>query len=159
MLRENAKDKKRTGWLVLGSNSWIKGTAAATQWCKDNNKEYEILQGLSHAGVLEKMSTAEGFVYLPMGGDTCPRMVIEAQLLGCKLEINDNVQHMTEIPFCENDILGIETYLYTNRDVFWNTVKNDMVYMPNISGYVTTKDCISQEYPFENCIESMKSFC
>jgi len=159
MLRENAKDKERKGWLVLGSNSWIKGSTAAIQWCKDNNKDYEVLQGLSHKEVLEKMSRAEGFVYLPMGGDTCPRMVIEAQLLGCKLEINDNVQHMTEIPFCENDILAIETYLYSNRDIFWNTIKNDMVYMPNISGYVTTKDCISQEYPFENCIESMKPFC
>ena len=85
---------------------------------RQNNKEYEVLQGLSHAEVLEKMSIAEGFVYLPLGGDTCPRVVIEAQLLGCKLEINDNVQHMTEIPFCENDILDIETYLYANRDLF-----------------------------------------
>ena len=159
LLRQAAENHKRKGWLVLGSTSWIKGTEAAIQWCKDNNKEYEVLQGLNHREVLEKMSSAEGFVYLPLGGDTCPRMVIEAQLLGCKLEINDNVQHASEIPFCENNINEIETYLYANRDVFWNTVKNDMNYTPNISGYVTTKDCISQKYPFENCIESMKSFC
>ncbi len=159
LLNEQAKDKKRKGWLVLGSTSWIKGTEAAIQWCKDNNKEYEVLQGLDHKEVLEKMSVAEGFVYLPLGGDTCPRMVIEAQLLGCKLEINDNVQHMTEIPFCENDLLEIETYLYANREIFWNTVKSDMNYMPSISGYITTKDCISQQYPFENCINSMKAFC
>lgn len=158
-LREKSKDIDRKGWLVLGSTSWIKGTSAAIQWCEDNNKEYELLQGLSHNEVLEKMSTAEGFVYLPLGGDTCPRMVIEAQLLGCKLEINNNVQHASEIPFCENDILEIETYLYSNRDIFWNTVKSDMNYMPNISGYITTKNCISQDYPFKNCIESMKSFC
>ena len=159
LLRDVAQNKDRKGWLVLGSSSWIKGTDAAVQWCKDNNKEYEILQGLNHREVLEKMSVAEGFVYLPLGGDTCPRMVIEAQLLGCELKINDNVQHSTEIPFCENNIEEIETYLYANRDVFWNTVKTDMNYSPNISGYVTTKDCISQEYPFERCIESMKSFC
>ena len=159
LLRDAAQNKDRKGWLVLGSSSWIKGTDAAVQWCKDNNKEYEILQGLNHREVLEKMSVAEGFVYLPLGGDTCPRMVIEAQLLGCELKINDNVQHSTEIPFCENNIEEIETYLYANRDVFWNTVKTDMNYSPNISGYVTTKDCISQEYPFERCIESMKSFC
>lgn len=159
ILRDKAKDAKRKGWLVLGSTSWIKGTSAAIQWCEDNDKEYEVLQGLSHSEVLEKMSTAEGFVYLPLGGDTCPRMVIEAQLLGCKLQINDNVQHMTEIPFCENDLLEIETYLYTNREIFWNTVKSDMNYSPEISGYTTTKNCISQEYPFELCIESMKAFC
>ena len=159
LLRQSAANVERKGWLVLGSTSWIKGTDAAVQWCKDNDKEYEILQGLNHKQVLEKMSTAEGFVYLPLGGDTCPRMVIEAQLLGCKLEINDNVQHMSEIPFCEDSINEIETYLYANRDLFWNMVKTDMDYSPSISGYVTTKDCISQLYPFENCINSMKSFC
>lgn len=159
LLREKALGVERKGWLVLASPSWIKGSEAAQQWCKDNNKEYSVIQGLSHKEVLEKMSTAEGFVYLPLGGDTCPRMVIEAQLLGCQLHINENVQHMSEIPFSGNSINDIETYLYANRELFWNTVKNDMSYAPSISGYVTTKDCILQEYPFENCIESMKSFC
>ena len=159
ILREKEKNTERKGWLVLGSNSWIKGTDAAVQWCKDNDKDYEILQGLDHQQVLEKMAVAEGFVYLPMGGDTCPRMVIEAQLLGCKLEVNDNVQHMTEVPFCDDNISDIESYLYANREVFWNMIKTDMGYMPNISGYVTTKDCISQEYPFEKCINSLKPFC
>ncbi len=159
LLRESSKNIERKGWLVLGSTSWIKGTDAAKQWCQDNNKEYEVLQGLSHRQVLEKMATAEGFVYLPLGGDTCPRMVIEAQLLGCEVVTNDNVQHMSDIPFSEGNIDEIETYLYTNREVFWNTVKNDMNYMPSISGYLTTKDCISQEYPYENCINSLKSFC
>ena len=159
LLREKNKNIERNGWLVLGSSSWIKGTAEAVQWCKDNKKEYTVLQGLSHKEVLEHMAKAEGFVYLPLGGDTCPRMVIEAQLLGCKLEINENVQHMSEVPFCEDSVDDIEAYLYASREVFWNMIKNDMVYMPNISGYVTTKDCISQEYPFENCVNSMKSFC
>ena len=159
VLREKYKDTERKGWLVLGSNSWIKGTDAAKVWCEDNNKKYEVLQGLSHAQVLEKMAQAEGFVYLPLGGDTCPRMVLEAQLLGCKLEVNDNVQHMTEIPFCDDDLLDIETYLYATRDTFWTWIQTDMDWQPNISGYVTTKDCIKQEYPFENCINSMKSFC
>lgn len=159
ILREKYSNHEKKGWLVLGSNSWIKGTNAAIEWCKENNKGYEVLQNLSHKEVLEKMATAEGFVYLPLGGDTCPRMVIEAQLLGCELKINANVQHMEEIPFCDNNIIDIETYLYSNREIFWNMVKSDMGYSPEISGYVTTKDCIIQKYPFENCINSMKSFC
>ena len=61
-LREKYKEKERKGWLVLGSNSWIKGTDAAKAWCEDNNKEYEVLHGLSHVQVLEKMAQAEGFV-------------------------------------------------------------------------------------------------
>ena len=40
VLREKYKDTERKGWLVLGSNSWIKGTDAAKVWCEDNNKKY-----------------------------------------------------------------------------------------------------------------------
>ena len=159
LLREKYKNHNREKWLVLGSNSWIKGTQNAIEYCETNNLEYEIIQGLSHLQVLEKMAQSKGLVYLPLGGDTCPRIVLEAQLLGCELKVNDNVQHMSEIPFCDNSIEDIEVYLYANRDIFWNRIKKDMNYMPTISGYVTTRNCISQDYPFENCINSMKSFC
>lgn len=80
-LREKYSSVKREGWIVLGSESWIKGAEDAEQWCKDNNKDYEVVWGLPYDDLLEKLAAAEGFVYLPRGGDTCPRMVIEAKLL------------------------------------------------------------------------------
>ena len=46
LLREKYKNTDRTGWVVLGSNSWIKGANEAEEWCKDNNKEYEVLWGI-----------------------------------------------------------------------------------------------------------------
>ena len=33
--------------------------------------------------------SAKGLVFLPKGGDTCPRLVIEAKLLGCDIVTND----------------------------------------------------------------------
>lgn len=86
----------RKGWLVLGSNSWVKGAESAKKWCESNNKEHEIIWNVPYDDVLKKMALAEGFVYLPEGGDTCPRIVIEARLLGCKLVLNENVQHINE---------------------------------------------------------------
>ena len=81
ILKERYGDSERKGWIVLGSTSWIKGAEDAEQWCKDNDKEYEVLWDVAYEIVLEKLGQAEGFVYLPRGGDTCPRMVIEAKLL------------------------------------------------------------------------------
>lgn len=158
-LRSLNEGKERKGWLVLGSNSWIKGTEDAVKWCEDNGKQYEILQGLSPENVLEKMSLAEGFVYLPRGGDTCPRVVIEAKLLGCKLHLNENVEHKDEIWFNTDEMLETESYLYAARETFWSGVKKAMEWRPTISGYTTTKDCISQGYPWERTIESMLGFC
>lgn len=150
---------EKSGWIVLGSNSWIKGADAAKKWCEDNGKKYEVIWNLPYQETLAKLTSAEGFVYLPEGADTCPRMVIEAKLLECKLEINDNVQHKDEEWFATDNIEAIEEYLYASKKLFWNVIKHDMEYKPQISGYVTTYNCVSQEYPFKQCIESMLKFC
>jgi glycosyltransferase involved in cell wall biosynthesis len=151
-----AKDDK---WIVCGSPSWIKGTDNAVQWCKDNNKNYEVVWNVPYEQMLEKFAKSEGFVFLPNGADTCPRQVIEAKLLGCKLHLNDNVQHKDEIWFNTDDMFDTEAYLYMCRDRFWNSIKVDMEYRPTLSGYTTVKDCIRQDYPFKECIQSMLGFC
>ena len=158
-LRAKHEATERQKWLVLGSDSWVKGRDAAEQWCKDNNKDYEVVWNLSYDALLEKLATAQGFVYLPEGSDTCPRMVIEAKLLGCRLVLNDNVQHAAEEWFNTDDIESIERYLLASPGIFWNGIKKMMDYRPSISGYTTTFNCVKQGYPFEQCIKSMLAFC
>jgi glycosyltransferase involved in cell wall biosynthesis len=153
-----AAPAERKNWIVLGSNSWVKGFSAAEKWCKDNNLPYEIVWNLPYDELLAKLSVSEGFVYLPAGADTCPRMVIEAKLLGCKLQLNDFVQHKDEEWFTA-PIPDIEEYLYASKKLFWNGIKEMMEYRPKISGYTTTFNCIQQEYPFTECIKSMLQFC
>ena len=158
MFPSHDQNVERKGWIVLGSNSWIKGAEAAETWCKENNKDYEVVWGLPYQEVLDKLARAEGFVYLPEGGDTCPRMVIEAKLLGCKLQLNDNVQHSKEVWFDTDDMFDTEAYLYAARARFWNALKATMSWKPTISGYTTVMNCIAQKYPFKECIESMLGF-
>ena len=158
-LRTKFKDSERSGWIVLGSSSWIKGTEDAVTWCKENNHEYKILQNISPGDFLVELAKAEGLVYLPKGGDTCPRMVIEAKLLGCKLHLNNNVEHSTEDWFNTTVTLDTESYLYAARDTFWKGIKRDMEWRPTLSGYTTTRNCISQSYPYEDAINSMLGFC
>lgn len=150
---------ERKGWVVLGSDSWVKGAQVAEKWCIDNKVEYETVWNVSYEVMLEKLAKAEGFVYLPAGADTCPRMVIEAKLLGCKLQLNDNVQHKNEDWFATNNLKEIEEYLFAAPSLFWNSIKKTMDYRPNISGYMTAYNALSQEYPFVQCIKSMLSFC
>tara|TARA_Y100000034_G_scaffold78309_1_gene94171 strand:+ start:108 stop:1655 length:1548 start_codon:yes stop_codon:yes gene_type:complete len=158
ILREKHKDTERKGWIVLGSNSWIKGAEPAEKWCQENNHDYEVVWGIPYEEVLEKLAQAEGFVYLPLGGDTCPRMVIEAKLLGCELHLNDDVQHANEIWFDTEDMFDTEAYLYAARERFWIAIKNTMQWRPTIGGYTTTRNCIEQQYPYEACIKSMLEF-
>tara|TARA_B100000131_G_scaffold311975_1_gene345515 strand:+ start:365 stop:2284 length:1920 start_codon:yes stop_codon:yes gene_type:complete len=159
MLREKYANSERKGWLVVGSSSWIKGTEAAVKWCEENKKEYKLIQDMPYGTVLEEMAQAEGFVYLPPGGDTCPRTVIEAKLLGCKLHLNDNVQHKDEEWFASVPMDDTEAYLYAARDKFWNSILHSMHYQPSVSGYTTALNCIENGYPFVQSIKSMLPFC
>lgn len=157
-LRESAPEERK-GWIVLGSKSWIKGAEDAEKWCKDNEKEYDVVWDLPYDSLLARLSVAEGFVYLPRGGDTCPRMVIEAKLLGCQLRLNDFVQHKNEEWFATDDLVSIEEYLFTAPSLFWNSIRKMMEYRPTISGYTTTYNAVKQQYPFEQCVQSMLQFC
>lgn len=156
---QNPIDSKNDQYIVLGSNSWIKGANQAEQWCKDNNKPYKIVWDLSYDELLLTLAQSRGFVYLPLGMDTCPRMVIEAKLLGCELKMNDHVLHNSEDWFQSNDLESIESYLYATPGVFWNAIKKLMDHIPTVSGYTTTRNCISQGYPYIECIKSMLGFC
>ncbi len=157
-LRHSAQGQQRKGYIVLGSQSWIKGASAAEDYCKKNNLDYEVVWNVPYNELLQKLSLAEGFVYLPEGGDTCPRMVIEAKLLGCKLILNDDVQHAEEEWFATDHLLDIESYLYAARERFWNGIKYSMDYKSTISGYTTTLNCIRHNYPWKAAINSMLGF-
>ena len=159
VLRESVKNEDRKGWIVLGSQSWVKGFESAKKWCEDNKKDHEVVWNVPYDQLLAKMASSEGFVYLPSGGDTCPRMVIEAKLLGCKLHINDYVQHKDEEWFSTDDITSIEDYLSTAPSLFWKAIKEIMNHKPTISGYTQTRNCIEQKYPWEQSIKSLLSFC
>ncbi len=158
-LNESNKDVERKGWIVLGSTSWVKGTDDAIQHCINNDLDYELIQNLEYGDVLEKLSKAKGLVFLPAGADTCPRLVIEAKLLGCKLVLNENVQHKDELWFNTSDILDTQSYLYGARERFWNGIKYAMNYNPTLSGYTTTLDCNKGGYPWVQSIKSMLGFC
>ena len=157
-LNDQNKDAERKGWIILGSDSWIKGASDAKAYCEKNNLEYEMLWGLPYPDVLRKLATARGFVYLPRGGDTCPRMVIEAKLLGCEVVLNDHVQHKDEEWFNSTE-LDLLSYLYAARNRFWTSIKHVMNYRPTISGYTTVRNGNDMGYPWQACIESMLGFC
>lgn len=153
------KDEK---WIILNSPSWIKGRDAAVQYAEKNNLQYELVWGLSHQELLHKLSRSKGTIFFPPGSDTCPRMIIEAKLLGCELILNENVQHKDEPWFNSAD--SIYKYLYDRTEKFWHEIEkvaSKALNMPYIDhkGKTSFKIVV----PFYNadawiqkCIESIK---
>lgn len=121
--RLSEKEYDRDKWLVLNSNSWVKGVNASETWCKENNLDYELVGGLNYIDFLKRLRRAKGVCFMPDGLDTCPRFVIEAKLLGCELQLNDNVQHVDEEWFSKDNGETIN-YLRSRKDYFWQKAFN-----------------------------------
>ena len=114
-IRHNDKDSK---YLILNAGSWIKNTKGCVEFAQENNLDFELVQGLPYQEMLIKLSTSKGLIFLPTGGDTCPRIVIEAKLLGCDLKLNDNVQHKDEDWFSGSQE-NCYNYLTNRAATFW----------------------------------------
>tara|TARA_R100001079_G_C4405176_1_gene133128 strand:- start:12 stop:857 length:846 start_codon:yes stop_codon:yes gene_type:complete len=112
--------EKNHKWVIINSESWIKGVDDTVKYAKENGLEYELLWGLEHKEFLKKLATSRGLVFFPKAGDTCPRMVIEAKLLDCELILNDNVQHKDEEWF--RDKKSTLRHMKERKHVFWSEI-------------------------------------
>jgi glycosyltransferase involved in cell wall biosynthesis len=151
-------DERSDKYAVLGSSSWIKGAEDTQRYLGDRQIDFDVLQGLSYHDMLRKLSGYKGLCFRPLGGDTCPRIVIEAKLLGLDLDINENVQHTTEEWFSQ-DLDSIESYLLDAHNRFWNKLNSFVERLPTISGYTTVRNVESQGYPWRKSIGSLLQFC
>ena len=147
---------RNTGpWLVQNSESWIKGTEDAEDHLIQQGIKYEYFANLSRGDLLNKMFKASGLCFLPRGGDTCPRVVIEAKILGCELQLNKNVQMADEAWFSQGTPESMVNHLKSLPDRFWDGIKRKMDLTSTIGAYTTTYNCISQGYPFVESIQSL----
>jgi hypothetical protein len=96
---------------------WQKGPDQAKLWAEANNLPLIMMYDKTRTEVLETMSRAKHFVFLPNGFDAEPRVIIEAVLSGCEVHTND-LAGITSIPnWREPEVL---TNLVTNaKESFW----------------------------------------
>jgi len=154
----NTRHDVRNAFVIMGSNSWIKGVKESQNHLRDLQINFDVIGGLPYHDMLRKLSEYKGLCFRPLGGDTCPRLVIEAKLLGLELDINENVQHASEDWF-NKDLDQIESYLLDAHNRFWTRIENFVSKTPTVSGYTTVRNVESQGYPWRKSIASLLQFC
>jgi len=122
-LRESAP-RRFLQWAVLGSGSWIKGVNETIEWCRINRRPFQPLPKLPYTKFLEELNKYQGFVFMPLDKDTCPRVTIEAKLLGLNLQLNDNVLSKND-PWFTGTPEDCETYLRGRATWFWEQLSLD----------------------------------
>lgn len=114
-------------WAYFDSDSWIKGTEDSEEVCWNRAPKHGVVgfKDFDQMSLLNLFSEMSGFAFHPRGGDTCPRIVIEAKLMDCPLDINDNVQHANEDWFANGTYDSIKEYLQGRPSVFWSIVSGE----------------------------------
>lgn len=105
--------------LWAARDIWHKGRDAAREWAADAGVELVELSDVPRSTVLEHMGRARWFVHLPVGFvDPCPRTVIEAEIAGCELVVNDRVGR---VPVRGAD--AVAEYVAGAAERFWGWVR------------------------------------
>jgi hypothetical protein len=115
------RDKHNNKCAVLGSGSWVKGKDATENFCKEQKLQYELLPKMPYRQFLKALSQYKSIAFMPLGFDTCPRLIVEARLMGLDIFINENVQNKDEEWF-KSPKEDIFTYLNERVPKFWDII-------------------------------------
>lgn len=126
LLKEQRKEAKKLPikiWAVQGSQNWIKGTEQTIKHCNEKKYAMRVLQNMKYEEFLLELSKCDGLVFHPMDFDTCPRIVIEAKLMGLDLDLNDNVQIKNE-SWLNGSHEELLEFLNSRQDNFWTNINH-----------------------------------
>jgi hypothetical protein len=97
-----------------------KGPDEAIKWAEERNLKLVMLRNKLRSEVLEAMSFAKYFVFLPNEFDAEPRAVIEAVMSGCEVHTND-LAGITSVPNWRNPE-ALADLLKNSKRLFWEAV-------------------------------------
>jgi hypothetical protein len=98
--------------LWAARNHPQKGRLAARMWAAANKVELRELTDVPRSTVLQAMSEARTFVFLPQRLDACPRTLIEAEAAGCEIVTNHHAGRRAHGPLRE--------VMEQQREKFWS---------------------------------------
>ena len=106
--------------LWAGRWHYQKGPDEAIKWAEERKLKLLMFRDKPRSEVLEAMSIANHFVFLPNEFDAEPRTIIEAVLSGCEIHTNE-LAGITSVPGWDNpDILS--DLVSNSKELFWQTV-------------------------------------
>ena len=97
-----------------------KGPDEAINWAKERRLKLLMMRDRPRAEVLDAMSIAKYFVFLPNDFDAEPRAVIEAVMSGCEVHTNE-LAGITSVPNWDKPE-ALEELLKNSKRLFWEAV-------------------------------------
>ena len=95
-------NKKNNKYAIVDSPYPQKGTTSSIEFCQDNDLEFEVIKNPDYESFLQTLSQYSGLAFHPSTPETCCRLVLEAKMLGLKVETNKLIGASYEDWYCLN---------------------------------------------------------
>ena len=125
MGRLSQKPKNEKFAIIDGKGGWhteAKGIKPSIEYAESNSIEYDVIKTDTHHEMLHLLSGYKGLINKPIIDDTCPRVTIEAKLMGLEVIADEMSQHITE-KWWKQTPGKIVDYLSSRPKLFWEIVK------------------------------------
>ncbi len=117
-IREITQKPKESFALWAARMHPQKGPVEAQAWADQQGIPLVMMTDKPRSEVLETMSRAKDFVFLPNGFDAEPRAVIEAVLSGCQVHTNDLAGITSVKNWRDPDVLA--NLVTKSKELFWS---------------------------------------
>jgi hypothetical protein len=78
-------NKKTKQFCIVDSDSFIKGTKQAVQFCELNKIKYDLIKSPNYATFVSMLAEYQNLIFFPVLAETCSRLAVEARCLGCNV--------------------------------------------------------------------------
>lgn len=120
----NSRRKSKDNYyLIFDTENKLKGKNQSIKFAEDNNLNYKLFSNLSSKQLFMEFSKSLGLIYMPTMHDVCPRITVEAKILGGKVYTNDYSQHHKESWFVDSSIEECIDYIESRPNYFWQKIK------------------------------------
>lgn len=119
-LETPVKNGKSAVLNSLDGQLWVKNQEWTENYLKSQGKPYDVVGGgIPYNEFIKQLSGYSSLCFHPLGFDTCPRLVIEAKLLGLELDLGEFVQHVNDSWWVGQSREDLAEWLRNRSAWFW----------------------------------------
>jgi hypothetical protein len=89
IIEKNLTNKKNNKAMVLGSPNPTKNTNTNRKFCITKGLLHDVVGPLPYESLMRELSSYQTFVFIPKVLETFNRLIVEAQMLNCRVITND----------------------------------------------------------------------
>ena len=117
--------------VIDGNGGWHsegKGVFQSMAYCKRNNIYFDLVKSSDYESMLKVMSKYKTLIHHPVVDDTCPRVTIEAKIIGLENDLNEQCQHKDEPWFKDFSLDDTLEHMGQKKTEFQNFIKDQIDY-------------------------------